>query len=220
MRYALVDNRRTEAVPNSRGKCPTCASEVLSKCGSIVRWHWAHTGQDDCDQWSEETSPWHRNWQQLVPEAWREVTIGRHRADILAIDGTVVELQHSHLAPDEIREREDFYGQMVWIFDVTLAVASGRLNIRRRNGYVSFRWKHPRKSIAACRRPVLLDLGEGQLLRLRRIHVAAPCGGWGHLMPIGEFVIWMMRDLSLPQVNHTAWVGLGAPVADVGRRTS
>lgn len=195
MRYALVGGERTEATPGSRGTCPTCVGAVLAKCGAIVAWHWAHVGQDDCDPWSEEFNPWHRQWQELVPEPSREVTMGHHRADIVAANGTVVELQHSYLSPDEIRERETFYGRMIWVFDATTAVEEGRLSIRRRGGYVSFRWKHPRKSVANCRRSVLLDLGGGQLLQLKRIHTEAPCGGWGHLQPKADFIDWMTRDL-------------------------
>jgi hypothetical protein len=45
-----------------------------------------------------------------------------HVADALAGNGCVVELQHSQLSPDDVREREAFYGRhggMVWIFDYT-----------------------------------------------------------------------------------------------------
>ena len=38
---------------------------------------------------------------------------------------------------------------------------------------VLFRWKHARQSIAACRRPVLLDLGDGTVLRAGRFAASA-----------------------------------------------
>jgi hypothetical protein len=121
------------------------------------------------------------------------VVVGAHRADIVAADGTVVELQHSYLAPDQIAEREEFYDQMVWLFDATRPVDEERLFIRTRPGkpYVTFRWKHPRKSIAMCTKPTLLDLGSGRLLRLRRMYPEAPCGGWGHLVSAAAFTAWL-----------------------------
>jgi len=48
-----------------------------------------------------------------------------------------------------------------------------RLDVRRQPDYVTFRWKHPRKSIAACRNPVYLDL-DGALLSVRRIYPETP----------------------------------------------
>ena len=50
------------------------------------------------------------------PDRW-------HRADVLAADGCVVELQHSAISPEDIRKRETFYREhapgIVWIFDYT-----------------------------------------------------------------------------------------------------
>jgi competence protein CoiA len=189
MRYALLGGDRAEASPRCRGTCPTCHGEVLAKCGRIVQWHWAHIADRDCDPWAEELTSWHLAWQDRVPSHAREVTLADHRADIFAADGTVIELQHSYLPPDEIDIRERFYRRMVWIFDATEAYSQGRLDLRERDGWVSFRWKHPRKSVALCRRPVLLDLG-GSLLRLRRIHPEAPCGGWGYRVDVDDFVSW------------------------------
>ncbi len=42
---------------------------------------------------------------------------------------------------------------------------------------VRFRWRHARRSITACRRPVLLDLGDGTVLRLGRFAPAADMTG-------------------------------------------
>jgi hypothetical protein len=124
--------------------------------------------------------------------------MGPHRADVVADDGTVVELQHSPISLQEIRAREDFYGHdsMIWVFDAIEPARSGRLDLRARCGqggkrYTSFRWRHPRKSVAACRARVLLDLGGGRLLDLRKLYPAAPCGGWGYLVPASVFRAWL-----------------------------
>lgn len=244
---------RIRATPRARAACPVCTTEVRAKCGKVTAWHWAHTARE-CDPFSEPMTAWHRDWQDVVPEACREVVLGPHRADIVSPLGVVVELQHSSIAVEEIQERETFYGSMLWVFDASDAYAAaarrayderragfleaimsnhpaancgrptcgwvrpinsterdgevylcaylatgarfssppeGRLDIRGRgkpDGYVTFRWKHPRKSLAFCSKPVFLDLGNDELLRIGRIHADAPCGGWGHIVPKSTFV--------------------------------
>lgn len=101
-----------------RGICPQCGSEVIAKCGSQKVWHWAHTALD-CDHWTEPESLWHKNWKEIVPRENREITIGAHRADIRLNSGLVIELQNSSISASEIREREDFYDNMIWIFNGT-----------------------------------------------------------------------------------------------------
>lgn len=193
MRYAQIgDDDRVEATPRARARCPLCAAEVTAKCGRLVAPHWAHVAREDCDEWAEADSAWHRAWQDCVPAGNREVVLGRHRADILTPTGTVVELQHSSIPTEQIIAREEFYGhRMIWIFDAAEAYESNRLNLRNRKDYVSFRWKHPRKTIGVCRRPVYLDLGNGAVLHVRKFHPEAPSGGWGHLGYKTELQAWM-----------------------------
>ena len=193
---------RAEATPGARGSCPSCRDVVIAKCGEIVARHWAHESREECDAWSEPDSVWHRAWQLEFPRAWCEVAVGPHRADVKRPDGLVIEFQHSHISTEEIRERERFYGRMIWVFDAISAKLTERLSIRlprhcvsgcapcwepwhrvvdvakAETGYRTFRWKHPRTSLAACGRMVFLDVG-GQVLSLRKFAVGPPCGGWG-----------------------------------------
>lgn len=187
MMYALLDGTRQEASPRvATATCPTCGDAVIPKCGRVVVWHWSHRPAiGECDPWAEPDNHWHREWQLTVPKERREVRIGRHRADMVTPQGFVIEVQHSGIGVDEIRERESFYGSMAWIFDAREAYGQERLDVRVRRGhpdptYRTFRWKHARKSIAACRKTVWLDLGP-ELLRLGRIWPQAPTGGWGHI---------------------------------------
>lgn len=176
---------RLDPTPGLRALCPQCLEPVRAKCGTIVTWHWAHLA-DECDSWTEPTTTWHRGWQLMVSRSYREVVMGNHRADIRTRNGTVIELQHSTIPTEEIALREAYYGpKMAWVFDCTDAASTGRLDLRdprQDPSYRTFRWKHPRKSIGACRRPVFLDLGRSGLLRLGRIYTDSPCGGWGHLV--------------------------------------
>jgi competence protein CoiA len=126
--------------------------------------------------------------------------MGPHRADVVVADGTVVELQHSPISPAEIRAREEFYGQsMLWIFDAVQPARSGRLDLRARHSrgggrYTSFRWRHPRKSVATCTAQVLLDLGDDRLLDVKKLHPDAPCGGWGYLVSASDVRAWLRDD--------------------------
>jgi hypothetical protein len=93
-------------------------TQVLAKCGQINVHHWAHVVGEDCDPWSEPETPWHRKWKSFGHLT--EQTLANHRADIITSRGLVVELQHSGISVDEIREREAFYGaNLRWLFDGT-----------------------------------------------------------------------------------------------------
>lgn len=113
-------DRRIQAIPGAKGTCPICHAEVIPKCGEIKTWHWAHKSLEECDTWHEPEGDWHFNWKKLAGLENTEIVIrkpdGIHRADI-KIDGLVTELQHSPLSPKEVRERESFYGSMIWVID-------------------------------------------------------------------------------------------------------
>jgi len=180
--------RKVRATPLARAYCPNCGTKVLAKCGEINVWHWAHKGADQCDSWADRESDWHRHWKSLMPPEQVEIVIEkngeRHVADIVTKDGIIIELQSSHISPIEIEEREQFYDRMVWLFDVSEAVSSGRLRLRGlRNEYQTFRWQHPRKHIAYTTRTTWLDLDPsfGDVFLLKKMYANTPCGGWGYL---------------------------------------
>jgi competence protein CoiA len=192
MQYAR-DQAGQRVKPQHSGElavCECCGSEVHAKCGVINAWHWAHRVVEDCDVWSEPITEWHLGWQRYLEDhhdAEIEVPMRRgaqvHRADAQLPSGIVIELQHSAISVDEMAQREQFYGvdRMVWLFDARDAYREKRLDLRDRGTFHSFRWKHPRKVVAYARAPVRLDLGAGLILTLKRMHAAAPCGGWGIL---------------------------------------
>lgn len=189
MIFANLGGHIRTAEPRLNGAtCPLCAGPVVAKCGEINVWHWAHRSAD-CDPWAEPMSQWHLSWQEVAPKERREVSIGNHRADIITPRGVVVEVQHSHLSTEQIAEREAHYGAMVWIFDAREAADPGfaRLALTQPRGhpeptYRTFRWRHARRSIGACRQPVYLDLGGERLLLIGRMSVGdGPTQGWGHV---------------------------------------
>jgi hypothetical protein len=92
-------------------------------------------------------------WQHLVEQEHVEVTIGTHRADIVGNRGKVIELQHSSIPPDDINARENFYGDMIWVFDAT-----GRFPCVPCGDKVFFSLGST-KHIEFCRKQVFLDCG-------------------------------------------------------------
>jgi competence protein CoiA len=208
MLYAVTPTGAdAEPTPGATGTCPLCGGAVLAKCGQINVWHWAHRAGQDCDPWTEPLTDWHRAYQRVVPAERCEVVIGKHRADVVAPAGHVLELQHSTISVEDIAKREAHYGSsMVWLFDARQPFEARRLIIRRgdTDDYVTFRWKQPRRSIAACDRTVLLDLGEGLVLRIKKLYPRRPFRGWGHVFHTVDIWTWL-RDGTLP--TPIPWTG-------------
>jgi len=217
MLYALNNNgQKILATRGAVGHCPTCSETLTPKCGRIMVHHWAHPGED-CDPWHEHETDWHRYWKSLVPAECVEVTVEkngeRHRADIVTRKGKVVELQHSSISVDSIEDREGFYNKMIWLFDVSAcrpepqyydSIDSGekreiitreiRLRIRSKDDHHTFRWCHPRKSIAYAKTPVYLDVGRDEIFRLKKMYIEKRCGGWGDLKPKTVFENWLKKE--------------------------
>ena len=171
---------KIKAAPNKKAMCPLCKGELIPKCGKIMIWHWAHKSNKDCDDWYEPESVWHKDWKDNFPKECQEVTIGKHRADI-KIGELIVELQNTPLSADKIQERENFYGNMVWILNGR-ALGNG-LNLKKKkiqinkqsqlNGnpmektgrmkeITTFRWKHPPKSWWVANKPIFIDFSDIQ----------------------------------------------------------
>lgn len=125
MKYALVNGLKTESQPGMRGTCINCQSGTLAKCGQVKIWHWAHKSKRSCDPWWENETEWHRAWKNRFPVEWQEkihtdpVTGEKHIADVKTASELVIEFQHSAIQPSEIKSREAFYTNMVWVVDGT-----------------------------------------------------------------------------------------------------
>ena len=125
MKFALVDNIKTEATKGAKGICPNCGSELIAKSGELKINHWAHKVKRKCDSWWEPETEWHRSWKNNYPTEWQEVSLideqsnERHIADVCTDDNLVIEFQHSYINPQERTAREKFYQNMVWVVDGT-----------------------------------------------------------------------------------------------------
>ena len=66
-------------------------------------------------------SPWHRDWKMAFPVDFREKTFFsaaqncHHRADIHTPCGTTIEFHHSPITLAELRSREEFYPNLIWV---------------------------------------------------------------------------------------------------------
>jgi competence protein CoiA len=125
MQYSTVNNQKTLPFSKGKGICDICGSDTLAKCGEKVMWHWAHKSKMECDPWWENETEWHRNWKEKFPENFREIvhkceTSGeKHRADIKSDRGIILEIQNSPISLEELRSRENFYKNMLWVVNGT-----------------------------------------------------------------------------------------------------
>lgn len=173
MLLAIVGEAKAFAARGLSGICPGCRQPVIPKCGTLKVHHWAHEASGDCDPWSEPIGPWHLSWQNLLRRECVEVLRGSHRADVIGSRDIVVELQHSPVSEDDIRAREAFYGNMLWLFDATHRFA--KVHSGNRVFFSLGRSKH----IPLCTKPVYLDFGD-ELIEVDEFTDAIPeCSGYG-----------------------------------------
>ena len=125
MRFAIVNEHKSEALPKLKGFCPHCSAEMIARCGRVKVWYWAHKTIEVCDPWWESETEWHRDWKGHFPVEWQEVTHidpitgEKHIADVKNPHGLVIEFQHSPIKYEERCSREEFYGKMVWVVNGT-----------------------------------------------------------------------------------------------------
>ena len=122
MLIALDNNgNRIQASKGALGECQVCGNRVRAYCGEINIHHWRHIDLSKCDFWKENETEWHRQWKAYFPVEWQEVVIKKdekiHRADIKTNKGLVVEFQNSSISSGEIKQREKFYGNMIWLIN-------------------------------------------------------------------------------------------------------
>jgi len=177
-----VNGSRILPRPNARGKCPSCESPVIAKCGVINEWHWSHSSRDDCDSWSEPESQWHIDWKMKYPRKWQEVRMGKHRADVKT-KKMVVEFQASPISPVDITEREIFYGEMVWLIrghDFRKRFKTWRTRMPDLHGSArfQFKWTRNRKCWNYAHAGKVIDFGLGQLFWIIDLNDGDGFGEW------------------------------------------
>jgi len=191
MIWAILDNQRIEATPKQKALCPLCNQDVISKCGFIKIWHWAHKQQEECDSFGEPETEWHINWKNQFPKECQEVIIKKcvsdycndkkyhapcnhvdcndcdfviHKADIKTKDKKVIEFQNSSISSEQIEEREKFYNNMIWILNGK-TIAKNLKFFKQR-----YKWNWFPKSWQFSKKQIYIDLGSIFLYKLDSIN--------------------------------------------------
>ena len=138
--------------------CPYCGAPLIPRRGDVRQHHFAHKSHHLCsDSWectnSYDVSPWHNEWQECFPKENQEIRFSlgetKHRADVL-IGRTVVEFQHSIMPVKAFDERNNFYYNLnykvIWLFDLTDIVESGKLSYKKSGDELLFSWSNPKKA--------------------------------------------------------------------------
>ena len=189
MQFATTVNGKEKATPKAIGWCPGCSTELITKCGEINIWHWAHKAEEGCDWDTGKMSAWHIEWQEYFNADRREVkvtTSGKRRmADVIAQDGTVLEFQHSSIGAETIKDREGHYKNMAWIFDAA-DIPDDRFIARG----IYIEWKHPRKSWLAACAETFYDLGTGWLWLVNEIVEWDYLRVYGYTVSKDDFIKW------------------------------
>lgn len=198
MKWALKNNQRILANPFTRDAlCPICLEEVIAKCGEIKIWHWAHKNNIDCDSWSEGETQWHLDWKNEFPPQNQEVIfekpdndnpsiLKKHRADVF-IKNKVIEFQSSSISPTQIKEREHFYGDMVWVIN-GMTIAKNIAITKRYGSNFLFRWRWFPKSWIAANKDIFVDTGDTFFV-IKKINCNSNTySGWGSYINKYNFV--------------------------------
>ena len=193
LQFADVNGVRRRPFKGGKGLCPTCGGAVTAKCGKVKIHHWAHESIQSCDPWSEHIGEWHKSWQDIVLEEYVEVSMGAHRADIQNTRGTVIELQHSPISPDEIACREEFYGDMIWVFDAT-----ERFPVMP-SGPLAFFSLERTKHITSCQKEIFLDVENYIIQVVCFTELLSQFSGYGVIRDKGWFVSKYLDDCVRPE---------------------
>jgi len=155
----------------SHGGRITCCygHDIIAKQGVKKTWHFAHVSATDSDC-AKLMGDWHHWWQDRVVPDFLEIVIikriiGRdgnfhdkkHRADMINGDELVVEFQKSVINQQIIMEREDFYGNMIWV--VCCEEQHSHKIVKQRGRYIRIRILSGSKFFLDMRKLTFLDFG-------------------------------------------------------------
>ena len=222
MKYAkcIDTGERIEALKNTDAICEICTEKLIAKCGEIMVHHWSHASSSDCDSWYEPETVWHREMKNYFPKQNQEITMQNHRADVKTDTGVVVEFQNSSISTEEIKEREAFYGRMVWLINgdefknnfcyVNLSQAK-----IERSFCVDYQWQHFRKSWLASNRPIFIDnllngfyyneeLFEDDSIAYIKPTIRPMHNGWLCFIKKRTFIDFVNGNLSVDFLNSTS----------------
>lgn len=123
MDRAMIDGELKPPTKGAHGVCPDCHGKVVAHVGTDTS-YFSHLPRFPWDKWWEPETRWHIEWKEHFSIGQRENSILKsskeHIADVQTLQPIVIEFQHSRLSGDNIKERENFYGDMVWVVDASV----------------------------------------------------------------------------------------------------
>lgn len=206
MKFALINGTKIAPSPGEMGLCPFCGAKVISKCGPLRLWHWAHKNELECDPWWEKETEWHRAWKDKFPEYCQERIAydekgEKHIADVKTNEGLVLEFQHSFIKSEERISRNNFYKKLVWVVNGTRRKRDKTqfFKLIEENLVISSEPKIQRvylddcallRDWSDCPCPVFFDFGEDNLWCL-----IPPCEGpWGAVIEVPRSLFINMHN--------------------------
>ena len=197
MLIALDDHdNRIQPLRNKAAFCPHCKQRVISKCGDIIVWHWAH--EVKCIFDSEPETEWHTKWKvrALVHGLTIEHAFERHITDAIDLKNKYCyEFQYSPISRIDLLSRSMEYKSngfiIKWIFDYKDKYDKDELivtNIDEKT--VKFQQKWAKRTIISIFEGnsrlfgvLFFDIG-GQAILIKKLHENG--NGWGLLTPYSE----------------------------------
>ncbi len=172
---ALVEGKPYNALDPevTKAECrdPHCSAPMHRRASKGLTPHWVHNpGFGERCEVDRDVSEWHVAWQLKCTDMGRvEYAANGRRADVLTPFGWAIEFQHSNIARDTIRGREDDWsGQLVWVHDGTVESA-GTLEL---NDQREMRWLGAPSRIMQIRCLQMVDVGDETLVVLpSRLHL-------------------------------------------------
>lgn len=177
--------------------------DLIAKKGKIKIHHFAHKGSYNCIC-NRDMSEWHINWQRyLNPENIEVIIIKdgkKHIADCVNDDGKVIEFQKSVISEDIIKERENFYKNMIWIFDVSLIDFDIKVID---NSYCELYIVSGSKFFLKAKKKSYLDTGKRGIIKVMKIEGSKI---YGYIIEYKKFINKYFKN-----INHIKYMREDAP---------
>ncbi len=192
MLLAKLDDILISAEPNTRAICPHCNQIVISKCGDVNVWHWAHL--EKCIFETEGETAWHFLWKQISISFGLQTEFGfyRHITDAADHKNKICyEFQYSPISRLEIIDRVIHYksnGYITkWIFDYKQKYIDDQLLLTFvDNNVVKFQQKWAKRTIidvfegkSILYGIIYFDVGDYKIL-VKKLYNNG--NGWGYLV--------------------------------------
>jgi hypothetical protein len=168
-----INGKKILPIKNTKAFCPFCSQDVIpcfSQLGKSDYWRHKIDYKDLCLSYQyKNEGEWHSSTKLSWGIEYTEIYITKgnikRRADVMLENKLVIEIQNSPIGVYEIKNREIFYGKIVWLFNGIDAYNNNRIKINNKQ----YEWRNPRESIIKCNAPVFIALSENKIMQILNI---------------------------------------------------